>query len=724
MSLPKRYGPPRSPGEKTQDQKATGRQNELRWSLRIGEITRVDYEEMVCDIKFMSGSRPPAMEVPISTAYWSKRGFLGAMPEKGALVVCGFMDVHEGKANQPLILSFLPNGSKTALRYHPMGHTGERDADEVDVPDEIKETELEGVYGADRHKMRKLYPGDVFAMSEKGSELLLNKNARLFDQGGSEFQLRSEDHASLLSSLDYYRTTGASRTRSGRIVRNRLNVPTDFTDDNDKLDPNHPLFDEFVNAGIVFDDGSLVDDVNNLPASMLPSGDRHSVITNNRNNPDDIQSEAFVEERQEIQELSDQRVPHGPEFGMDADQIAGERHFEPFIEKVSGTVVGNNPYSRGGRSKYGELLRPALYSSSNDAEADPRMEIVPNEVSEREKNLVAASLYRMKRPDGLGELFYSHDKEGHVFFSIPRSTSKASNLGAGRSVEGNMEGSTKLTMGANQEDNESLDVQADGGFKWNLGTINSSRRSLDVTGDGGIAIEAKGSDADGFAFNGKFAGHYGLAIRGDKGESIGGTYTQEVAGKKEMTAESVNQSIGTGSFTRTVMSGQEEQINGHVSKQIGSGESTTIVKPKTGQINAQKTDIKLGNRKTSFLAPAIDRTQFTTVGTSITQATGPLTHSKQSATFGSFSTQAPTGVYSVSLGVGSISMNVGAGAITLTSGVTIAMQSPIVSISGSVGLGAGAGAPNAVVGGVPGPSPHIDKITGQPLMGNPLVRTV
>jgi hypothetical protein len=721
-NLPKKYGKPRLPGQKTPGQKAPGRKNELQWSLAIAEVTRVDYENMVCDVQFLTGARPPGLEVPISAAYWSQRSFLGAMPEEGALAICGFMDAHQGQANSPLILSFLPNGYKTALRYHPLGPTGERDAPEVNIPKEAQLKDLEGLYDVTRYKMRKLYPGDIFGMSEQGSEILLNESAHLMNQQGSELLLRGSDNASILTSLDHYRTTAASRKRSGRIVRNKLNVPSDLTNGNGQVPENHPLFDHFLDLGLVFEDGTLVDDVNNLPASRMPGGDLQSVITPNQRDPNKPETDAFVEERMEIQETSDQRIPEGPEQGFDSDHLLN--HFEPFIEKVSGTVVGNDAYSSKGRSRYGQLLRPSLFSSSQDTSGQPRMEVIPNEPSEREKNLAAAYLYRMRRPDGQGELFVSHDKEGHVFLSIPASTSKSSNLGAGRSVEADLKGSSKVTMGSNSQDNESMDLDAEGGFKWNLGTLGSSNRSLELKTRGGLSFDVRGSDVDGSAFNGKFTGNYGVSITGDKGESVSGTSIEEVGGKKRMASESYNQSVGTGNFSRTITSDKQETVSGKVDQSIGKGRKTTITKAGKGTQNAEELDIKSGNRETKFLAPAKDNIKFTSTGEHSIEATGPLRTSQSTPSAGQFSTSANTGVYSVSMNTGSIALNASAGVITLASGVTVSIQSSVISLTGSVGLGAGASAPNAVIGGVPGPSPHIDFITGLPLLGNPLVRTV
>jgi hypothetical protein len=683
----------------------------------------VDYELMHCDIKFLSGERPPALEVPISTAYWSKRGFLGAMPEKGSLVICGFRDVHEGEATHPLILGFLPNGSKTALRYHPLNPGGERDADEVDVPQEDVVKELEGIYDVDRHKMRKIYPGDIFGMSDKGAELLLNENVRLFGKDGSEFQLRSEDKSSLISTLDFYRTTAASRKRAGRVVRNGLNMPSDFIEDG-VLDEAHPLFEEMVEQGFVFEDGTLVDDINSLPFARLSSGERHSVITDNQVNPNDTNARAFVEERSEIQEFSDQRMPQSEELGFDADRFGENTSFNPFIEHVQGTVVGNDPYTSRGRSRYGELLRPSLFQSPDDDEGTPNMEVVPNQSSSQQKNMVAASMYRMRRPDGLGELFYAHDKEGHVFFSIPRSTSNASSLGAGRSIEGDIKGSTKLTMGANTSDGESMDLTARGGFKWNLGTASNSNRSLDLTSKGGLSFEVNGSDVDGFAYNGTYNGDYGESVSGSKGVSVSGEHTEEVGGKKSISVGSLNQSIGTGNMKTTVAGDRSTDVLGHDSEQIGQGQETTIINSDENSNVADKTDIKSGDRTCDFLAPAEDRISFASSGTMTRESNVQMDYTLSSDGAGTFRTEAESGSYTVDMGAGSISLTASSGNIDLTAGVTISMEATSINMNGQVGLGNGANAPNAVIGGNAGPSPHRDYIVGIPLLGNPKVKTV
>lgn len=719
------YGQEIRPGRSDLHEQAVGHSNDQQWAIALAEIVRVDYEKMKCDLRFLQGEQPPALGVRLSAPYWSKRGFLGAMPEEGSIAVVGFLPIQGGRHGRPLILSYLPNGSTTALRFDPLGLSGERDADEMDLPEEEAQVSLEGIYGPERHKMRKIYPGEVFGMSDEGAELMLDKGAQIMDRKGGKFQLRAQDKAGLLVTMDQYTATAASRRRSGRIVRNALNVPSDLTDEDDKIPKDHPLFADLLEAGLIFDDGQLTPDVNSLPATRLSSGERHSVLTNNGKDPDDPKTSVFTEERAEIQEFSNQRMPHPPELGFDSDLIGPEDdHFKPFIEKVTGTVVGNDPYTAEGRRRYGQILRPSLFSDAQDNEGQPRLEVLDNTSSEQEKNLAAAGLYRMRRPDGDGELFVSHDKEGHCYLSIPASSSKTSNLGGGRSVEADLKGSAKMTMGSNQNDNESLNIDADGGFKWNIGTLDSTHRSLDVRTEGGVHINAEGSDRDAFAMKGRFTGDWEMAVDGNIGMSSSGDYLEEVGGYRKMSSQSCTMSVGTGNLQQDVASDKRANVKGQHKFKIGTGEEKTIVKPLKRSANALKTEVKLGNESKRFLAPADKKTKFVAAGRYNISANGALRASWTSNALGSFTFRAPTGNYSITLGSGAISMTTGGGAITLTSGATINMTAPTIGLAGKVGLGGGQGAPFPVIGGKPGPSPHISRITGLPLDGNPMVTTV
>jgi len=687
--------------------KMIGNKGPSRFALRIGELQRVDYENMVGDIHWLQGSSPPAREVPLTSAYWSPRGFLGAMPMEGATVVCGFTAAHEDHATKPYILAFLPNGYITALGFDPFS-LAERGAIDSEVPLDVLQKELGGIYGPTRHKMRKLYPGDIYGASDKGAEFLLDTDARLLDTSGSEIWLRAEDQSLITTAMDMYHTSSASRVRDGRVVRNALSLPEGF-----QVPPQGLLFDALVEAGVIFDDGTLAPDVNAMAGIPLPSGDRLVLVGPSGTSFDNPEAEVWTERRVEIFETTPlQKVPYPDHYGFDAEKIGQTRNL--FIEKVHGTVVGNDAYTLKGRSTYGKPLKPVLFTTGSASQGNPRLEAVEDNA---EASLTAAYLYRMVRPDGLGEVFVAHDKEGHYFLSIPASTSKKSNLGAGRSVEADIKGSIKAVIGANKDDRASIDLVASGGMKWNLGTLTASERSLDLVAKGGIGIKA-GQDLDGSSLTAEMGGDVGLSVTGSFGVGTSEDILLEATGRMQLSSEGMAVTVGTGDLTETVLSNKNTTISGQNTSTIGQGVKTTVLSASTQSSNAVETRILSGDRETLFGLPAEDKITFATTGTVTTQATGSLSASWQSSGVGEFTFQAPSGTYSVNLGAGTITMN--SASANITSTANIALQAPNISVVGRVALGT-AGAALAVPGGVPGPSPYLDPLTGLPLTGNPLV---
>lgn len=721
--MAKRYGPVRPMGEKPLRAGMPGHKGPLRFSLRVGEIKRVDNESMVCDIAWLQGRFPDSLEVPLTSPYWSPRGFMGVMPEEGALVVCGFSAVHGTQGSRPYILSFLPSGYRTALGFQPFG-LAERNAPELNAPLEDVQRELDGQYGPTRFKYRKLYSGDAYISSPHGGELIVNRDVHAFDASGGELWLRGEDSSLTMTTLDHYLTTGAGRTRHGRITRSALTLPADVTiGENGRIPLDSPLFKLFLDAGVVFADGSLAPDINALPFLTLESGERLTLVTENGIDPARPDARVYTESRQEIQEFSDQMLGQPDHYGLDTDLLSPETRFTPFIESVKGTLVGNDPYTLRGRRQYGQLLRPKVFDSPTATTGNPGLSLVDNDAEETEQSLVGAGLYRMRRPDGLGELFVAHDKEGHVFLSIPGSSSKPSNLGGNRSVEADLKGSLKVVLGANTNDTQSMDLFARGGFLWSLGTLASSRRSLDMRMQGGVHLKVQRPDVNGYAYKAVLVGDMGHAIDGSLGLTITGDRLEETQGLHEMNAEAVSSNIGAGGKTETVQGDRQSVITGSEQLKINQGRDVTITSPGPTSPHADRLEILTGTRLQTFAAPTTDTIRYQSAATRRIQATGALSASWSSGGVGSYSFSATAGTFSVNMGTGAISMNT-SGAVSITAGASISLTAATINLTGSVGLGAGAAAPNAVVGGVPGPSPYIDPISGIPATGNPLVRTV
>lgn len=231
-----------------------------------------------------------------------------------------------------------------------------------------------------------------------------------------------------------------------------------------------------------------------------------------------------------------------------------------------------------------------------------------------------------------------------------------------------------------------------------------------------------GPDLGGYGMQSEVEGDVGMAVEGTIGISVSEDSLEEVGSQKFIQCEGYELGVGNGDHNVNVLSDANSTIRGAVTKRVGQGRSTTINAPSPTGPNAEELTILVGNRQATFGAPALDTITFGSSGTRRIEAGGPLTCIWQSPTTGSFTFQAASGTYSVTLGTGSISMT--AATVQMTAATEIGLSAPAIGLTGSVGLGAGTSAPNAVIGGVPGPSPYIDPFTGLPLTGNPLVRTV
>lgn len=707
--LPKRYGPVIGNATDIPSAKMAGRTNGMRYALRMAEIIRIDYEKMVCDLAYIQGETPNAEEVPITSAYWSPRSFLGGMPEEGSVVIVGFAASHQNRHTKPFILTYLPGSVQTSKNFDPIGAIP-RDADGLDLPQDKIVQELSGYYGPTRHKFRKIYPGDIMGMSRQGSELILDSGIRMYDPQGSEFCIENAQFIS--ACMDSLGVNAAGRSSMGRVIRNALSVPTDFLL-NGKYPSESPLFESMLEAGLIFEDGSLVPDVNAGHSIVLPDGRRQKIITRNGVHPNDQGSRSYTERRFELSEYSDGRIPSNPIHGHDVDAQGELASFTPFITSVSGTLVGNSPWSTQGRALYGKLLRPTLFDQASASQGSAGLEIANTEVDE---SLVAAKYYSMRRPDGQGELFYAHDKEGHIFFSVPASSSKDAKLGAGRSVEGEFKGSAKLVLGANKRDNESLDLHAEGGFLWVLGALRRSGKSLDMTARGGFSVEVLNPDLNGDAARLVLRGNSQTSVDGNVSLASTGDHLEEALGLREITAEAYSLQVGIGDYNETVTSNKNVTLLGKKTESLGEGEERTIL---TG---GSETSILQGNSTVSFGAPSSRSISFLSSGTHSITSSGALTLDRRASVSATYNFQAPSGSYSVALATGNIALSSGGSRMDISPDA-LRVTAANISLTGSVSLGS-ATATNSVVGGIPGPSPHLDYITGLPLTGNPLVRTL
>lgn len=636
------YRPPLRPGQRSVLQKAPGGKGPQRFALRMAEVIRVDYERMICDLKYLEGGQAYAREVPISASYWSARGFLGAMPGPGAIAVVGFYAAQQHHVTLPLILSFLPNGFRTALRYDPIGVAERNNEDVASATTELTTTALEGIYGPLRHKLKKLYPGDVYASSDSGGDMLLSRGIMIQDRAGQS--LRFDPDQGVVHARTWGRSdVGAwGRAHVGKIIRNDLVMPVGLSNPVPTTDP---LYEVLLAQGMIFDDGSWTPDMDTIPIKYLADGTKQGLVTLNGASPSDATAKFFTEDRRELFLYEQEAIP------LDGVSPYLEDLPQPFIERVLGTVVGNDVRSLEGRRQYGQILRPRLFTSSTSRNGNPGFDVLQaDDFNQDDLSMAAAYAYRMRRPDGLGELFMSHDREGHVFLSIPASTSGRGNLGAGRSVEADIRGSVKAVLGANTNNKSSLDLDTTGGVALNLGKFSTSQRSLDAFFEGGIQIITRAPDANGVALNLRTQGDVMIRPQGSTYFESSGDFVLNAAGIGNIGAQGLNITVGTTGRAASIQGNDIEAVTGRAESLIQSGRTVTINTPLVN--NAPVSDeltISLGGRQATFKSIASDTIDFELGGSRTIASATTLTYEVRAGASGTFTFEAPAGTFTASV---------------------------------------------------------------------------
>lgn len=682
--------PPIRPGQRSILGKAPGGKGPQRFALRMAEVIRVDYERMICDLKYLEGGQAYAREVPLSAAYWSARGFLGAMPGQGSIAIVGFYAAQQHHVTLPLILAFLPNGFRTALRYDPIGVAERNNEDVASATTALTTTALEGIYGPLRHKLKKLYPGDVYASSDTGGEILLSRGLFLQDRSGQSMRF-DPDQGSLHARAWAHSRAGAwGRSHAGKIIRNALTMPVGLPN---PVPQDDPIFDTLLEQGMIYSDGTWTPDMDQLPTKYLADGTKQGLITKDGASPSDANAQFFVEDRKELYLYENGSLP------LDGISPILENLPDIFIEHVLGTVVGNDVTTLEGRRQYGQILRPRLFTASNSRTSNPGFDTIGG-TTQDDLSMAAAYLYRMRRPDGLGEMFISHDREGHVFMSLPASRSGAGNLGAGRSLEADLRGSAKVVLGANADDTTSLNLDTIGGIAINAGTFASSQRSLDAFFEGGVQIVTRGADANGVALNIRTQGDVSIRPQGSTYVESSGDFVLNAAGIGNIGAQGLNMTVGTTGRAASIQGNDVETITGRSESVIQGGRTVSINTPLAANTNSDQLTIALGNREATFTGVGQqDNIRFVLDGTRVISSGTTLTYNVSAGGLGTFIFEAPTGTFNarvprVNLGVGAsipvalatpLEAGLAASIVTLNTNLT-AIAATITAAIGTGGL--------------------------------------
>jgi len=669
--------------------------------LRIGEIVSVDYETLVASVEYIDGSGIRT-EIPLTQAMAGPRSFLGGIPEEGSIVILGWKRYVDDHAI-PLILGYLPKGYLSQFNYDPISLV----KPSADIPIE----DYPSLLGTKRYKLRKIYPGNILGSSAQGADLVLDRNVRLYSASGDELFLRGDDHTLHLNTLNCNQTLASGRRYSGLIDRSKLLFPADIFDEDGGLDAFHPAWDVLDKMGWINDEGTLLSEVNfdQFPVTVLPNGKRYYVVPGpeDYNLPFDSQLFSYVEDRLEIDHLSDGSLSVSNSIdGVEIDQKY------PLIERVYGTYVGNSVFTDSDRYIYGKVLRPVLFTGQDVIPGDVTPTFLPclREGDDEDKRVAAAHVFRMICPDGRGEVFIAHDKQGHGFYHFPATTG-GHPLGEGKSVSFNTAGQVKAVLGRDGINGKSLELTSGGSIDLILGQ-DKIGRSLNIKANGTAIVELKGKDNEGNSYRFICEGMSIESFRGGKISNVFGIWKDDVSGSKNESYGKLSTKV-IGEMATLVGEKKSLTVKGDVEATYGAGIKETIIAgsfERENLVGDSKLTLIAGNQVAILTLGSIDET----------------------LTAGDRKTTIVAGNYDVSVVTGNVSLNVKTGNIdikTLAGNINIdaiqvnvkakakiVLDSPMVDIGKILAGGVVAGA------GPPNPAGHLDFMTGMPIMGSPTVK--
>ena len=201
-------------------------------AIGLARVKEVQYEELKCTLVILTGEADICeyTGVDITVPCGGKRHFFGALPERGDICYVGW-GVRESagtaSAKSPIILGWAPAAPWMGHEWIP--HQAMERGEGMDTPSDRAVTS--GTFERSRFKMRHLAPGNVFASSSQGSDLVLDENVLLTNRRGNEIRLRDADQAIVLRSLQQFHAMAGARVYSGMVQREARLLPSTLFSD-------------------------------------------------------------------------------------------------------------------------------------------------------------------------------------------------------------------------------------------------------------------------------------------------------------------------------------------------------------------------------------------------------------------------------------------------------------------------------------------------------------
>jgi hypothetical protein len=702
--------------------------------MKIGLITRVDELHMKADVKVITGGGDQ-YEVDLSQAMAGPRSFFGGVPEVGSLVQIGYRRKHK-QIYQAIILGYIPTGQHLGLGFDPMSPLDPNDIDPTD-------TNLASFFGPTvRYRRLKLRPGDVGGLSSAGSEFALNKNVTFSNRAGDLFELRDTDRTMVMQSVNRVASTSGVYELSGPVRRGALFLPSDiFQSDGVTLQttansyygqaeleatgPNTVGGGTYTNTTTGKMLGLFNNQTGEFPPVTYSNGKRtfypSTIVGTNPEAPSG--GDMYTESRMELSHTTDGSQEVRDE--IDGFTFDGRRSY---IEQAYGTVVGNDAFSSRGLRQYGKILKPVIFDdivSEGKNRGKFQLDEVPRSPTEPDIEVdttAGAFLLRIVPPtnqqDTDSQFVASVSKQGKVFLNIPGSKVERYPSGSKNvSMEANLDGALKAFIGADTVFGASVIADLAGGIRARIGHL-ANGRAIDIEYGSLVKQSFTSSPADnegnGIALDTTVTGNENKVVSGDHILNAYGAIVHTSNGGYTVMADAVSLSAQTGytgnfggigvTCTDTATYNYAKQVMKNI---LTGGEINTILS---------------GDLEDTVLAGS--RTYTTAAGSTSWDNAG-----------GAFSVSVGVGSYSVSVAAGGISMTASAavsltslttmaftasGAITMTSPVSVSLVAPQILLGGAPAvLGVSRGTPM-----LPPSTPSIDWITGLPLQGCAVVRSL
>lgn len=207
----------------------------VNWaSMGVGlaRVKEVQSEELKVTLVVLTGESDVAeyAGVDLTLSHGGRRHCVGAMPERGDLCYVSWAvreSTGTASSRTPVIVGWAPPAAWMGhewIPYQPM-EPGEG-------MDTVRDRSVAaGTMDRTRFKLRHVSPGNVFASSSQGSDLILDAGVLLANRRGNELRLRDEDQAVVVRALQHFQALGGVRTYGGMVQREARLLPSTMWSD-------------------------------------------------------------------------------------------------------------------------------------------------------------------------------------------------------------------------------------------------------------------------------------------------------------------------------------------------------------------------------------------------------------------------------------------------------------------------------------------------------------